>query len=263
MTMRGDGRTRPALPKLGIDAAKRVQTAVGYAHPTELEIEVLAHIRRALVRESPTTGARANLLRLGDRGVISVADGLPVEQRRWAIAHELGHFEVHAGVSYLGLCTGEDLRADYDGSGREQEANAFAAELLMPESLFARRCDLPKVSWGPILSLAEEFQVSVTAAALRFLAFTDDRVALVTCKDGKVVWTQGTRNFGKRPVRGSEVDQWTLAYDFFKKGKAPKSPETVNADAWVPDTRDKEVVEHVFPMPRYGMTMSLLWFPAT
>jgi hypothetical protein len=132
----------------------------------------------------------------------------------------------------------------------------------MPELLYAKRCDVAKVSWPPILRLAEDFKVSVMAAALRFLSFTDDRVALVACKDGEVSWSQGTRDFGPRPVRGSRLDQWTLAYDYFKKGSVSPIPETVNADAWIPGARDEEVVEHVFLMPSYGMAMSLLWFPA-
>lgn len=261
--MMGESKGRLALPVLGIDAARKVRAAIGYEHPTELEIEVLAHMRGALVRPSPTTGARANLLRIGSRGIVSVADELALEHRRWAIAHELGHFEIHAAVSYLGLCTGEDLRLTYGADGREPEANAFAAELLMPESLYAKRCDVAKVSWGPIKKLAGDFQVSPTAAALRFLSFTDDRVALVACRDGKVLWTQGTRNFGKRPVRDSGLDQSTLAYDFFKKGTVSEIAESVDADAWIPEARDDELIEHVLPMPRYKMVMSLLWFPAT
>lgn len=123
-----------------ITRARAVLGELGLKHPTEIEIEAIAHARGALVRAAPTRGARANLLRMGDRGVISV-DELVLEQRRWAIAHELGHFEVHPNISYLGFCTGEDLRADYHGSGREPEANAFAAELLMPEALFQKAVD--------------------------------------------------------------------------------------------------------------------------
>jgi len=254
---------RLAVPEIAVQRARALRAEVGYSHPTELEIEVLAHIRRALVRESPTQGARANLLRMGAHGVISVASGLPLDQRRWAIAHELGHFETHAAVSYLSLCIGEDLRLSYDSSGHEQEANAFAAELLMPEDLFAPKCDVPKVFWTPIVKLAEEFQVSVTAAALRFLSFTWDRVAVVACKDGKVAWSQSTRDFGPRLAKGSPLDRWSLAYDFFKKGQASQIPETVTAEAWVPNARDgEEVVEHLFPMPNLGIALSLLWFPA-
>jgi len=254
---------RLPTPEVAVQRARAVRAEVGYAHPTELEIEVLAHTRRALVRDSPTRGARANLLRLGQRGVISVASGLPLDQRRWAIAHELGHFETHNAVSYLGVCIGEDLRFSYDTSGHEQEANAFAAELLMPEDLFGPKCDVPKVSWTPIAKLAEEFRVSVTAAALRFLAFTWDRVAIMACKDGKVVWSQSTRDFGRRLTKGAPVDQMSLAYDFFKSGQASQIPETVSAEAWVPNAQDgDEVIEHALPMPSYGIVMSLLWFPA-
>jgi Zn-dependent peptidase ImmA (M78 family) len=254
---------RLPMPEIAVRRARVVRAEVGYAHPTEMEIEVLAHIRHALVRESPTSGARANLLRLGERGVISVASGLPLDQRRWAVAHELGHFEIHGAVSYLGVCIGEDLRHSYDTSGHEQEANAFAAELLMPQDLFGPKCDVAKVSWTPIIKLAQEFQVSVTAAVLRFLAFTWDRVAVIACVDGKVAWSQSTRDFGRRLVKGTPVDQWSLAYDFFKNGEASQIPETVSAAAWVPDAPDgDEVVEHVLPMPNYGMALSLLWFPA-
>jgi Zn-dependent peptidase ImmA (M78 family) len=100
---------RAPIRGLGVKAARVVRTAIGYVHPTELEIELIAYMRGALVRPSGARGARANLLRLGDKGIIAVADSLSPEERRWAIAHELGHFEAHAGLSFLGLCTGIDI----------------------------------------------------------------------------------------------------------------------------------------------------------
>jgi Zn-dependent peptidase ImmA (M78 family) len=265
MVMRaGDRLVRQPLVGLAVKCAERVRSDIGYRHPTELEIDVLAYMRGLLVRSTPSTGARANLVRIGDRGIVSVAGNLPPDQRRWAIAHELGHFEAHAAVSYLGLCTGSDLRFDYDSSGREQEANVFAAELLMPRDLVEKKYDVRKVSWAPVLAVANEFCVSAIAAALRLLSVTYERVAVVACKDGKVAWTQATRSFGSRPKRDFVLDQWSLAYDFFKKGKASETPETVSASAWIPDAGDDaEVVEHVLAMPNYNMAVSLLWFPET
>lgn len=200
---------RQPIRGIGTSAARAVRSAIGYAHPTEVEIEIIAYMRGALVRVSPAKGARANLLRLDGRGIIGVAESLSFEERRWAVAHELGHFEAHADVSFLGLCSSTDMVPAYEASGREPEANAFAAELLMPDDLFAPKCDVAKVSWTPIRALAEEFAVSVTAAGLRFLEFTDERVAIVCAKDGVVVWTSGTKEFGPRPRReitGSGVD---------------------------------------------------------
>jgi hypothetical protein len=251
---------RQPIRGLGIVAAPRVREAVGYAHPAELEIEVLAWIRGALVRPSVATGARANLLRLGDRGVIGVADNLGFEERRWAIAHELGHFEAHAGVSFVGLCSSRDMLAAYEASGREPEANAFAAELLMPEDLFAKRCDVAKVSWTPVRELADEFAVSVTAAALRFIACTDERVCLVCAKDGVISWSAVTKNFGSRPRRNTRIKPWTESYAFFDKNTVETKPQTVSASAWIDDADDDEdLVEHVFAIPRLRVAMSLLW----
>lgn len=248
---------------MAMQHARAVREAIGLRHPTELEIEVIAFMRGALVRGSPMNGARANLLRTAARGVISVAEHLPHDQRRWAIAHELGHFEAHPNVNYLGFCTGDDLRADYLSSGREPEANAFAAELLMPEYLYRKRVDgVAKVTWDPVSTFASEFQVSLTAAALRFVSLTGERLALYVCKDGKVAWSSGTRDFGRRLPKGSPLSPWSLASDYFTKGRVPGHPETVSADAWAPNARDgEEVLEHALAMPNYQMVMSLVWFP--
>lgn len=260
---------------MAMQHARAVREAIGLRHPTELELEVIAYIRGALVRGTPMNGARANLLRTGARehrretrdehieGVISVADHLPNDQRRWAIAHELGHFEAHPNVNYLGFCTGDDLRADYTSSGREPEANAFAAELLMPEQLYRKRVDgVAKVTWEPISALASEFQVSLTAATLRFVSLTGERLALYVCKDGKVAWSSGTRDFGRRLPKGSPLSQWSLASDYFTKERVPTHPETVSADAWAPNAREgEEVYEHALAQPSYRTVMSLVWFP--
>jgi hypothetical protein len=148
----------------------------------------------------------------------------------------------------------------YEASGREPEANAFAAELLMPEDVFAQRCDVAKVSWGTVRELAEEFDVSLTAAALRFLTFTDERVAVVCSKNGSIVWSNGSKDFGPRPRRGMRVPEWTEAYDYFKSGEVSPRPQTISAGAWLEDADDDdEIVEHVVTMPRLGIAMSLLW----
>jgi len=253
-------RRRQPIRGIGVKAANEVRRAIGYEHPTEMEIEVLAYMRGALVRSVPARGARANLLRVGERGVIGVGDRLSPEERRWAIAHELGHFEAHAGVSFLGLCSSRDMVSAYETSGREPEANAFAAELLMPQDLFAKRCDVARVTWDPIRGLANEFQVSVTAAALRFVTFTADRVALVCMKDAVIQWCSATRDFGERPARGARVPAWSEAHAYFAGREASTKPETVSASAWCDDADDDEdMCEHLLPSPHLGSALSLLW----
>jgi nucleoside-diphosphate-sugar epimerase len=79
-----------------------------------------------------------------------------------------------------------------------------------------------------------------------------------------VQWSRATRDFGPRLKKGDKLDSFSLAYDFFAKGKCSEAPETVDASAWVPNAREgDEVVEHPLPMPKYNTVLSLLWFRAS
>lgn len=252
-------RRQPILG-IGIQAARRVRAEIGYVHPTEITIETLAFARGVRIRASAATGARAKLTRLRKRGIVAVADGLGPEERRWAIAHELGHFEAHADVSFETLCTSRDMVTAYEASGREPEANAFAAELLMPEALVAPLCDVRTVSWDAVRVVATTFSVSMTAAALRFVSLTPERVCLVCAKDGAILWTAATDDFGPRPHRDARVQPFTESYDWFTKGTIEPRPQTVDASAWIASASDEEtLVEHLLAIPRRRVTMSLLW----
>ena len=104
--------------------------------------------------------------------------------------------------------------------------------------------------------------MSLTAGTLRFVSLTGERLALYVCKDGKVTWSSGTRDFGRRLPKGSPLSQWSLASDYFTKGRVPTHPEAVSVDAWAPNGRDgEEVYEHALAQPSYRTVMSLVWFP--
>lgn len=255
---------RAPILGIGVDAAKRVRRELGYAHPNELSIEALAFLRGVLVRPSPATGARANLLRVGPKGVIGVAATLAPAERRWAIAHELGHFEAHPNVSFVDLCSSEAMVADYAASGREPEANAFAAELLMPEDLARPMADVAHVSWEAVDPIARGFQVSRVAAALRFVEMTDERVCVASVTRGRVTWAGATKDFGTKPERGRAIDAWSLAGTFFRDRQVNAKPETVSASAWIEGASDDmELVEHAMAMPEYDTVVSLLWWRPT
>lgn len=78
---------------------------------------------------------------------------------RFTIAHELGHYFLHAKQGEVPLI------AARKGSGRaEWEANWFAAALLMPEADFRKACE---VHGDDIDGVAAEFGVSRDAATVR------------------------------------------------------------------------------------------------
>jgi predicted transcriptional regulator len=75
------------------------------------------------------------LVRRGSAAVIGVHFAHHPNRQRFTVAHELGHFLLHKGGTYVDKGTSLRFRNSESGSGtqkEEREANQFAAALLMP-----------------------------------------------------------------------------------------------------------------------------------
>ncbi|MDX6524482.1 MAG: hypothetical protein QOI17_1995, partial [Gaiellales bacterium] len=93
----------------------------------------------------------------------------PLPRRRFSVAHEVGHFLLHAlDQRQAVFCRAADMRPDPDSPERlrEREANRFAAELLMPEPMVAREAQ--RLGPDP-LALAPRFAVSDLAMGFRLV----------------------------------------------------------------------------------------------
>jgi Zn-dependent peptidase ImmA (M78 family) len=88
-------------------------------------------------------------------------------RRRFTLAHELGHWYLHAthqpGERYERFCRGPDLKST---RSKEGEANEFASALLMPEQLLGATAENLQMN---IPLLAKRFDVSVPAMRVRLL----------------------------------------------------------------------------------------------
>jgi len=82
----------------------------------------------------------ASIRKHNDTFVILVDSSKPTTRQRFSIAHELGHLFLHLGYdnkTYWNSVSEEDSFKLRNGvSFEEQEANQFAAELLMPSNEF-------------------------------------------------------------------------------------------------------------------------------
>lgn len=83
----------------------------------------------------------------GAHPVILVDARLPTDRLRWTLAHELGHLVLHGDVT-----PADDVEA---------QANAFAGELLLPETSI--RPMLRQLNLGRLLDLKAEYGVSMQA----------------------------------------------------------------------------------------------------
>ncbi len=80
-------------------------------------------------------------LRRRDAAIITVNSALSYEgQKRFVIAHELGHFFLHPDTRQVETVVAEQIANWSEHQETEEyEANLFAAEFLMPRSLFSLR----------------------------------------------------------------------------------------------------------------------------
>lgn len=83
---------------------------------------------------------------IGDHPVILINSGLLTDRKRLTLVHELGHLSMHSSVATADM---------------EEEANAFAAEFLMPEHVI--RAELRNLSLGKLIDLKREWGVSMQA----------------------------------------------------------------------------------------------------
>jgi Zn-dependent peptidase ImmA (M78 family) len=146
--------------------------------PSELSIEDIAWTRGAIVVENGLRGADARLIYTPgiQPAIIRVNATIQhVGQRRFAVAHELGHMELKHNPGAPTEC-GEPQFAQWYKSQNTQEvdANLFAAELLMPEAMFRDRLEKTVPSFEVIERLADEFQTTLTATAIRYIDLCEE-----------------------------------------------------------------------------------------
>ena len=118
-------------------------------------------------------------------------------RRSFTIAHEFGHFILHRelveeGDGYNGgIYCDENSVLRRAGVGIEKEADAFAAGILMP--LHDYRDQIPareRATLDQLGAMANRYGVSLTAAVLRWLEYTETRALMVVSNEGFANWAK-------------------------------------------------------------------------
>lgn len=224
-----------------VAAAEKVLEELSISDVSDLRrLKEIAWVRGAFVRRAYLKGAEARLTVSGDKAVITISTTILNHQRqRFSIAHELGHLEIHRHRTSLTLCVSDDMEivaSTETSKPLEYEANEFAAELLLPKRFFAEPCLEEDPSLDFISDLAERFDVSLTATALKYLEYCEEPVAIVYSEDGFIRWFQRSEPFKEMElfvdVRG-RVDRSSVARYFFDGLTLPLRSRRIPADAWL------------------------------
>ncbi|MCB9508263.1 MAG: ImmA/IrrE family metallo-endopeptidase [Myxococcales bacterium] len=253
------------LAPLPIRRARKAATAIHdrlrIRDAADIDVEGIAALLGLDVRRGGLPGADARLVGTGVIGIIRLSTRIDHEgAQRFSVAHELGHRQLAHRSTALPSCQPAALHVE---RGAEAEANAFAAELLMPERLLRRQCEVSPVSLDDARAIADTYKVSLVAAALRFVELTSERCAVVFSRAGRVVWAARSATFVPFIERGRRLCAAGVAFDLFRDGGTCDGPQPVPADAWFEHDTDAEVdiIEDAVPVPATAAVLSLIWIP--
>lgn len=174
----------------------------------------------------------------------------------FTLGHEWGHYLCHRKLKPEGIECGV---REIVGSTRdiEQEADRFASYLLMPLDDFRAQTRGLAMTADLLRHCADRYEVSLTAAALKWLEATDQCAAVVVATNGFVLWFKRSAAAEKarmfwRP--GTELPAQSVA----AMGQQASSGQGVSLPAGV--WADRAVREVAIFADRYEMTVSLLVF---
>ena len=197
--------------------------------------------------------------------------GNPFSPRcRFSIGHELGHYFVDEHRECL-VRGGEphDSKAGFAVDNIvEREADFFAASLLMPRFLFAKKANDPDIQ--SLVRLSDEFRTSLTSTAIRLVSLSEFPCAVIVSKNCTVQYSffsedLEARNFCYIPS-GSRISTnaptYTLASDQQKIAKAEFVEGTSYSSLWRDRDRgpELELWEQSIGLGKYGQVLTLLTY---
>jgi Zn-dependent peptidase ImmA (M78 family) len=228
----------------------------------DIDIDSISHFFDICVVKRNLTGCSARLICSKRSARITISNAEKYEPRvRFSIAHELGHFFLHKTQKACFSCSTQDM-SQWEHHSIEVEANAFAANILMPEQIFRKYLLNKTPSVDLVLTTSNDFSTSLTATLIRYVECSFEPLALIYLKDGVISWSKCNKDFTYFLKRaGSPVHEHSYATDCFQKRKSGIEGK-VPAYAWLDDYKvdvDSMIHEMAFYSPTLNAAQSLLW----
>lgn len=186
---------------------------------------------------------------------------------RFSFAHEMGHYFIDEHRN--ALKRGESLHhpSFYWMAQKnvvEKEADYFAANLLMPSSVF-KYISNGRFSYDVVEKLTTTFNTSLSATLLRYSEIGDNPIAVVFAKNNMVKYFWHSDDFpywNLKDYFSKKVPPLTVAGDYFNNGMECNDTETVEANDWFTSKRDIRGVklhEKCIYQKQQGTVTSILW----
>jgi hypothetical protein len=243
--------------------ARQLLKELNILQPDEIDIERIAAFKDAPVRYESLDGMDGRIVREGNAAIITVNSSIKYEgQRRFVIAHELGHYFLHPHTRQIESVNQEQTnnwseRQDIE----EYEANLFAAELLMPSDFIKERVKGKAPSFELVEALQRDFKTTWTSTAVQFVLNTKEDCAIVASSNRQRLWFKTSPKFGFRMTTDNRIHGCTCAAEVGPYKKESRSSK-VDAACWFEgySVNDKAyVTEDARYFSILDRSLSLLW----
>ncbi|MES1181825.1 MAG: ImmA/IrrE family metallo-endopeptidase, partial [Flavobacterium sp.] len=231
--------------------------------PNEIPLEDLIYAEGGIFEEKEMTGADGRIIFGKEYASVSINSKIQNKsKRRFVIAHEIGHLKLHRKLAKFFNCDEKSFMEWHQKGSHETEANEFAAELLMPSSLFKDISSRETFSVKHLLNVSKLFNTSVTSTAIRYAEIGKFPIALFYCQDSRIAWYRVNSHFlCKFPRVKEDVASNSVAFDFFKTGNVKEDPSLVLPKIWFKDIQlksDQYFFEQCFPIPSLNAVISFV-----
>lgn len=242
--------------------ARALLVKYGLERDDQVPVDKLLAARGLMVRQEMMGGAEGRLVRRKDTGIVTLSSEVTLPgKRRFVLAHELGHFELHAD-SPVFACDAAAFTVWNQRRPEEYEANVFAAEVLMPVLAFRETArDLPP-EIDSVRLLARRFGATLSATAIRCANLGVWPCAVAFTQDGLISWVCTSDDYPYRRARRGAVHPYSGANEFYQGRAVTANPALTPVSAWFTDDGaglDEQHFEACLTMSRLNCTLSLIW----
>jgi Zn-dependent peptidase ImmA (M78 family) len=232
---------------------------LGIYEPEDIDLDLVAFSLNADVKRTALSDCEGNIIGTDEKAIITVNDDADPRRQRFSLGHELGHWVNDRGKNLTYRCDTSDMRQRNISKGsfrlqKEVRANQFSAELMMPTHIFDRYLNNLDITSDSVNYLANEFNVSRTSAAIRFVEVCA-YPCMIICwdKSGNRRW------FSRNPIVPDSIWPHTRIMQSRNIFTISSGLE-VDADKWINNegSEDYSVVESIFSNS-YDF-LSLIWW---
>ena len=249
------------------EEAIRLLDEFGIDDIQDVDIRDLVYAKGIIYREAPLENYDGRIV-YGQRGkaLITVNSKLTYEPRkRFTIAHELGHYVL--GHNRKTVVHDNEASMEFYKSGSpETEANQFAAELLIPTSVFLDYIEGEKFSPKLMHDLAREFKTSVTSIVYKYLDNGPHPIVVFYSYNNKIRYWKKSADYLRCPIdlKNLPVPHNSVAEEWYLKGVQYEANDIqiIDLNVWfnLRKVEDNDRgYEYCLVSPKYNTVLSVVW----